>query len=288
MPCRIGDSTPKGIAFCDLWQRGENGISAGGAYTGAMSIQEIGLHLRHYGDEQAQHSHDHHQLVLPLQGRLALAVETRAGEVGARQAAIIPAGCAHAFAAVEENRFLVADLPAPLVPSLEVLPTFVELDAALLHYVRFLQLQLEARSSSESQRQMLLLLVQLLQERNGQRPEPDRRIAAARHFMDEHFQRRISTAELAAVAHLSIRQFNALFREQLGRSPHQYLLERRMQSARQLLETTGLSIQQIADAVGYASLSSFSEGFSRYHGKPPSHFRRKAEKERPPAENAPR
>lgn len=135
-----------------------------------MSIQEIGLHLRHYGDEPAQHSHDHHQLVLPLQGRLALAVDTLGGEVGAGQAAVIPAGSAHVFAAADENRFLVADLPAALAPSLEVLPPFVELDEALRHYVRFLHLQLGAQGAEESRRQMLLLLVQLLQERNGQRP----------------------------------------------------------------------------------------------------------------------
>lgn len=246
-----------------------------------MNIQQISLHLRCYGDEPAQHSHDHHQLVLPLQGRLELAVETLGGEVGACQAAVIPAGSAHVFAATEENRFLVADLPAALAPSLETLPPFVELDEALLHYVRFLHLQQGARGAEESRRQMLLLLVQLLHERQGGRLRPDHRINAARRFIDEHFHRPIRTAELAAVAHLSVRQLNALFRDRLGKTPHQYLLQRRMERARQLLETTALSIQRIADAVGYASLSSFSEGFSRYHGRPPSHYRRKAEKECP-------
>ncbi len=54
-----------------------------------MKYPEIGLHIRTYDDEVKSHSHDHHQLVLPLVGTLFLSVDSMAGEVVQHRAAII-------------------------------------------------------------------------------------------------------------------------------------------------------------------------------------------------------
>lgn len=101
------------------------------------------------------------------------------------------------------------------------------------------------------------------------------RVSAAKQFIDDNFHNKITAAELATVAHLSIRQLNDLFRKQIGMTPHHYLTEIRMQESWRLLAQSDLDIQRIADAVGYSSLSSFSDRFSRHFGKSPSHFRRK-------------
>ncbi|MEL7611149.1 AraC family transcriptional regulator [Vreelandella titanicae] len=240
-----------------------------------MKYPEIGLHIRTYDDEVKSHSHDHHQLVLPLVGTLFLSVDSMAGEVAQHRAAIIPSGSGHGFAATEDNRFLVADLPEGLAPALDKLPCFVELDSALRHYVQFLHAQVMSGAGADAtQHHMLLLLLQLLQERHGSQLKLDRRVHAAQQFLDDHFHQPISMAEVANVAHLSIRQLNDLFRHQVGVTPHQYLTEVRMKEAVRLLEQSGLSVQRVADAVGYSSLSAFSDRFRRHFGKPPSHFRR--------------
>ncbi len=242
-----------------------------------MTHSAIDLHIRTYDSEGEKHAHDHHQLVLPLVGSLSLSVDAVQGEVSRQQAAIIPSGSDHGFAAAAENRFLVADVPEGLAPALDRLPCFVELDPALIHYVRFLHSQLqEGGGSAHTQHQMLMLLIQLIQERHGDRIKLDRRVSAARQFLDEHFHRPVSTAELSAVAHLSTRQLNDLFRNQVGMTPHQYLTELRMKESWRLLEHSELTIQQIADAVGYTSHSSFSDRFRNHFGKAPSHFRRKS------------
>lgn len=124
---------------------------------------------------------------------------------------------------------------------------------------------------------MLLLLIQLLHERHGQKLNLDRRVSAAKQFLDDNFHRKITTTELSALAHLSTRQLNDLFRNQVGMTPHQYLTELRMKESWRLLEQSDLNIQRIADAVGYASLSSFSDRFARHFGKSPRYFRRKPE-----------
>ncbi len=75
------------------------------------------------------------------------------------------------------------------------------------------------------------------------------------------------------MAHLSTRQLTALFRESLAMTPQQYLLERRMQQAWALLESGELSIQRIAERVGYTNLAAFSDRFRRHFGKSPHYFR---------------
>lgn len=240
-----------------------------------MKHPNMGLHIRTYDDEVTRHAHDYHQLVLPLAGTLFLSVDAREGEVVQQRAAIIPSGSSHGFAATADNRFLVIDLPDRLAPSLDRLPRFVELDSALRHYVQFLHAQaLSDAGATTSQHPMLLLLLQLLQERHGSRRQLDRRVHAAQQFLHGHFHRSVSMAEVASVVHLSIRQLNDLFRHQVGVTPHQYLIELRMKEAWRLLEQSDLSVQRVADTVGYASLSAFSDRFRRHFGKPPSHFRR--------------
>jgi len=245
-------------------------------YTSCMDTSDVNLHLRSYDSEGKQHSHGHHQLVLPLLGKLSLSVDNTEGTVERNRAAVIPSGSSHGYFASEENRFLVVDLPEALAPALERLPFFVELDSALLHYVRFLHSQLiNDKGSSHSEHQMLLLLIQLLQERHGDKLNLDRRVSAAKQFIDDNFHKKITTTDLATVANLSIRQLNELFRIQIGMTPHHYLTELRMQESWRLLKQSDLNIQRIADAVGYNSLSSFSDRFSRHFGKSPSYFRRK-------------
>ncbi|MBK1850660.1 helix-turn-helix domain-containing protein [Marinobacter sp. 1-4A] len=242
-----------------------------------MTHPDINLHLRTYDGEGRSHSHDHHQLVLPLVGTLCLSVDAVEGKVVNQRAAIIPSGRDHGFLATEENQFLVADIPEGLAPSLDRLPCFVELDSALLHYVKFLYSQIrEGNGSAYTQHQMLLLLIQLLQERHGSELSLDRRVIVAKQYLDDRYRQSISASQLSGIAHLSTRQLNELFRKQIGMTPHQYLTELRMKEAWRLLEQSDLSVQRVADAVGYTSLSSFSDRFRGHFGHAPSYFRRKS------------
>jgi len=242
-----------------------------------MTDPHVSIHIRSYSREGQRHSHDHHQLVLPLAGCLSLAVAREEGQVAQQRAAIIPAGEEHGYYARNENRFLVADVPPAKAPALEQLPRFVDLSLPLLHYVRFVQAQLQCgEHSGATAQQMLVLLIRLVQEHYGRAPAPaaDRRVAVAKQYLEEHFREPVTVVQLAAVAHLSPRQLSDLFRRQVGLTPYQYLLQLRMQEARKLLEETVLGVQQVADAVGYGSLAAFSDRFSRYFGISPSYFRR--------------
>ncbi|UTW13409.1 AraC family transcriptional regulator [Marinobacterium rhizophilum] len=231
------------------------------------------LDLRSYDRETRRHAHDYHQLVLPVSGALQMQIGSREGLVDGRQAAVIGAGEDHAFAGAVDNRFIVADIPVALAPLLQRLPAFVTLDDSLGRYIRFLQTELEQGGSAVMRRQMLLLLIELLNERHGAAAALDRRLRAAQVWMDEHLEQPVTLGQVAAAAHISPRQLSALFRQTLAMTPQQYLLERRMQTAWALLEAGELSIQRIAERVGYSSLAAFSDRFRRHFGKSPRYFR---------------
>jgi AraC-like DNA-binding protein len=244
-----------------------------------MSSAPFILDLRSYDRDTRRHQHDYHQLVLPVAGELQMQIGVREGRVHRRQAAIIGAGEDHAFAGAADNRFIVADIPVALAPLLQRLPAFIDIDDSLGRYIAFLQTELEQGGSQVVRRQMLLLLLELLSARHDGAPALDRRVRAAQAWIDEHLDAPVTQAQLAAVAHISPRQLSALFHESLAMTPQQYLLERRMQAAWALLESGDLSIQRIAERVGYSSLAAFSDRFRRHFGKSPRDFRSAA----PPA-----
>ena len=240
---------------------------------------ELTLDLRSYDNNKATHSHDYHQLVLPLEGSMEMEVGNTSDLVINEKAAIISAGNTHEFSTKGKNRFIVADVPIALSPSLARLPAFIEMDSALSHYLLFLEHQLKTNSKNvthadvQRNRQMLLLFVQLLTDRFGQTLNVDKRLVAAQQFIDSRLDQAISLAEIATVANLSVRQLTTLFRRYFDMSPKDYLLEQRMQSAWRLLQETPISVQQISEKCGYTNLSAFSARFTKHYGFPPSKIR---------------
>jgi AraC family transcriptional regulator, regulatory protein of adaptative response / DNA-3-methyladenine glycosylase II len=83
----------------------------------------------------------------------------------------------------------------------------------------------------------------------------------------------VSLAALADRLGISDRHLRRLFREQLGASPVEIAISRRLHLARQLLSETLLSITEIALASGFNSLRRFNDAFSTTYQVPPSRFR---------------
>jgi len=98
----------------------------------------------------------------------------------------------------------------------------------------------------------------------------DRALSAALTAMHAEPGRGWTVPELAEVACLSRSAFADRFNEVLGRPPLAYLTEHRMRLAAWKLANTGLAIGRIAEQVGYASETAFSQAFKRHHGVPPS------------------
>jgi AraC family transcriptional regulator len=100
-----------------------------------------------------------------------------------------------------------------------------------------------------------------------------RALARAKELMHESMSGHLSLASLARAARLSPRHFTRLFTRATGRSPHQYLLEIRIEKAKALLERPELRIIDVATAVGYANPSHFADAFTKVTSVSPSKYR---------------
>jgi transcriptional regulator GlxA family with amidase domain len=109
------------------------------------------------------------------------------------------------------------------------------------------------------------------------RPMPDdsaSSTAAARQWALEHLSEPLSVPELAGYSHMSGRTFARRFREETGLPPHRWITRQRLDRARQLLESTGLSVDQIASDVGFATGTSLRQHMNAELGVSPLAYRR--------------
>ena len=82
--------------------------------------------------------------------------------------------------------------------------------------------------------------------------------------------------ELAAVAGYSPAHFLRLFRRAFGQTPHQFVLDLRIERAKRLLRADGQSLAEIAGSCGFADQSHFGSAFARRAGMPPGRYRETA------------
>ncbi len=108
-----------------------------------------------------------------------------------------------------------------------------------------------------------------------------RDLPGVREYIDRHYARPLTVDRLASLAGLSPFHFIRAFRAAMGLTPHQYLRNRRIERAKELLVTTPMPVTEICDAVGFQSLGSFSSLFRKLTGETPAGYR--AKRRRAPA-----
>ena len=110
-----------------------------------------------------------------------------------------------------------------------------------------------------------------LLSRGGLAPWQER---LAKDALSANLDGRTSIEEVAQDCNLSRSHFFRAFRQSTGKTPHQWLLERRYERARFLLLTSALPLEDIARQCGFAGLSHFSRVFTRQFGTSPAAWRR--------------
>ena len=100
------------------------------------------------------------------------------------------------------------------------------------------------------------------------------RLGPVLHLMRDRIAEKITVAELAREASLSVPQFHAFFRRYARCSPMEYLKHLRLSEACRLLATGDEPIRCIAEKTGFCSEFHLSREFTRVFGKPPGRWRR--------------
>ena len=125
---------------------------------------------------------------------------------------------------------------------------------------------------------LYLFLDDLLQSAKSTRLVPSGRmsdyyIKEAMNYIEQNFQNNISIEDIAAVCGINRSYFGKIFRNIVGQSPQEFLMNYRMIKATELLKLTSLSIADIGSAVGYENQLHFSRAFKNVYGISPREWR---------------
>jgi len=99
-------------------------------------------------------------------------------------------------------------------------------------------------------------------------------VRRAKELLMAHLDGEIALEELARECGLSRSHFARAFKKTTGKPPHRWLVEQRLERAREMLLKSTLSLGEIADACGFADQSHFTRAFSASLGVTPSEWRR--------------
>lgn len=105
-------------------------------------------------------------------------------------------------------------------------------------------------------------------------PAHRERLRVARAYMDHHYSTPLTLSGISREAGFSPYHFIRLFRATYRQTPHQYLIQCRIERAKELLRVTEKPVRDICFEVGFVSLGSFSTLFRRATGLAPAAYRR--------------
>ena len=102
---------------------------------------------------------------------------------------------------------------------------------------------------------------------------PERQVLRVFEYINENLNQDIKLADLAQLLDISQFHFSHLFKQAIGISPYQYLIQQRIERAKQLLKQTERSIMEIALECGFNSHSHISKQFRQLTGITPTAYR---------------
>ena len=126
-----------------------------------------------------------------------------------------------------------------------------------------------------------VLTVHLLRNYSAAKPRlpsyqgglPERQLLQVLEYINEHLHEDIKLADLAQLLDISQFHFSHLFKQSIGVSPYQYVIQQRVERAKQLLKQTDQPIMDIAFLCGFNSHSHLSKQFRQLTGMTPKAYR---------------
>ena len=92
-------------------------------------------------------------------------------------------------------------------------------------------------------------------------------------YIDDHYSEPITLEQAAQIARFSKFYFTRLFKEYTNRTFYEYLTEKRIHAAEQMLLMPKLAVTEVSIQAGFSSLSSFNRTFKRNKGCSPTEYR---------------
>lgn len=209
---------------------------------------------------------------------------------------ITPTGLSSGYCAEGEDHYLYVQISSvflqkvaeealePNTGQVELLPNFQIRNPQIESLLKLLQTETRQGGRMGSLYNESLtnaLAVSLLQGHSSTQPRiaqyegglSDRKLLLATRYIADTLEQNIKLADLAQLVGISQSHFSRLFKQSMQLTPYQYLLQQRIERAKQLLKQTQRPLIEIALACGFDSHSHFSRQFRRATGMTPKAYR---------------
>lgn len=133
--------------------------------------------------------------------------------------------------------------------------------------------------NAKNKRGMLLSTQQIICKElrkfsENQLVQQTRYVALAKEYIAEHLQENISLNDVSGVVYMNPTYFSTLFKKTTGQNFSDYLVEVRIEHAKELLKDLSLSVAEVGTRVGYQNSRYFSKVFLKTVGVKPSEYRK--------------
>lgn len=130
-----------------------------------------------------------------------------------------------------------------------------------------------ARNLLENLSVKLLRYQAVALQREPPQKTSSRECAQVKRYIDNHFKENITLDTLSEIAHVNKYYLVHTFTREIGTSPINYLIKKRIDESCHMLLTTEHSISEISQILGFSSPSYFSQSFSRLNKMSPREYR---------------
>ena len=235
------------------------------------------------------HDHAYSQMVIALQGRSEFEIQGRAQILLPGQGCWIKAQDRHAFSGMEPSSdIFVLNLPN-ITESEEMLKKlhalghydiYFQLDNQMQKWLQWMAFELRNNPDDTLLHQgcrdtFIALMMRHISTHSTSQRASRFNLDTIDHYIETHICYKITVAQLAGCVFLGESQFHRIFKEKVGMTPHQYLLEKRINMACDLIQEGKFKLSQIADLTGFSSQSAFTHVFSRLRSLSPSEYKKR-------------
>jgi AraC-like DNA-binding protein len=235
--------------------------------------------------EMSGHAHGYLQVVIGLQGIVEFDVNGRYNQIMPGQGCIVSPDLKHSFGSLDQpSDILVLNLLSGLSCSashqLAEANDYFGLNPQTIQLIKMLAQEVLSSPDDILLCQACSDTIMALLYKHSCAFQAKTKIGrldleAIERYIEKHIYNKISVGQLAGSVFLSESQFYNQFKKQAGITPHQYVLIKRVEYAKQLMENENVNLNHISDLAGFSCHSAFAHAFKKYEGISPSRYKRR-------------
>ena len=209
------------------------------------------------------HTHGHSEIQVVGDGNILLTVNNQKIRVGSYEAVLIPANAFHSTECdAPPARFFSFHLEHPISEGaiIKIPKDFAE------DFFKKLQQGISENTPSLYINQIMFITAELINNNKATKIPEDYKYII-NEFFSHNYNKNITVANMANELSLSAVQTQRIIKQHTGKTFGENLLEYRMTVANNLIETTDMTMEQIASYVGYSTYSGFWKAHKKYTGK---------------------